>query len=88
MAPDIQQDARSPLNYTALATQTEGYSATDLQDFVARAVHQAAIRSVKNTDDAEVSRILFGFYARSGLTRAFLWTVDDSDGCGLRDCTN
>jgi len=55
MAPDIQQDAEFPLNFAALATQTEGYSATDLQDFVARAVHQAAIRSVvKNTEGAEV----------------------------------
>lgn len=47
MAPDIKQDPDSPLNITALATQTEGYSATDLQDLVARAMHQAAIRSAK-----------------------------------------
>ena len=44
-ASDITQDPTAPLNYTALATQTEGYSATDLKDLVARAVHRAAIRS-------------------------------------------
>ncbi|KAJ7594598.1 P-loop containing nucleoside triphosphate hydrolase protein [Mycena floridula] len=45
-AVSIAQDPDSPLNYAYLATQTEGYSATDLQDLVARAVHQVAIRSV------------------------------------------
>jgi peroxin-1 len=56
-APDIKQDAQSPLNFTALATQTEGYSATDLQDLAARAVHQAAIRSTKK--DTEVAEVKF-----------------------------
>ena len=42
---DIIQDSGAPLNFTALATQTEGYSVTDLKDLVARAVHRAAIRS-------------------------------------------
>ena len=42
---DITQEPSAPLNYTALATQTEGYSVTDLKDLVARAVHRAAIRS-------------------------------------------
>ncbi|KAJ6495661.1 P-loop containing nucleoside triphosphate hydrolase protein [Mycena vitilis] len=45
VATDMQVDPGSPLNYAALATQTEGYSATDLQDLVARAVHQVAVRS-------------------------------------------
>ncbi|KAJ6603141.1 P-loop containing nucleoside triphosphate hydrolase protein [Mycena sp. CBHHK59/15] len=45
VARDMQLDSESPLNYAALATQTEGYSATDLQDLVARAVHQVAVRS-------------------------------------------
>ncbi|KAJ6593606.1 P-loop containing nucleoside triphosphate hydrolase protein [Mycena capillaripes] len=45
VATDMQVDPESPLNYAALATQTEGYSATDLQDLVARAVHQVAVRS-------------------------------------------
>ncbi|PIL32676.1 transporter [Ganoderma sinense ZZ0214-1] len=44
-ASDITQDPTAPLNYTALATQTEGYSVTDLKDLVARAVHRTAIRS-------------------------------------------
>lgn len=45
IATDMQQSPDSPLNFAALATQTEGYSAVDLQDLVARAVHQVAIRS-------------------------------------------
>ena len=57
MAPNIKQNVQSPLNFAALATQTEGYSATDLQDLAARAVHQAAIRSTKN--DREVTEVKF-----------------------------
>ncbi|KAJ7923237.1 P-loop containing nucleoside triphosphate hydrolase protein [Mycena leptocephala] len=45
VARDMQVDPESPLNYAVLATQTEGYSATDLQDLVARAAHQVAVRS-------------------------------------------
>ena len=45
IATDMQQSPDSPLNFAALATHTEGYSAVDLQDLVARAVHQVAIRS-------------------------------------------
>lgn len=41
---DMEEDSESPLNFTFIATQTEGYSATDLQDLVARAMHQAAVR--------------------------------------------
>ena len=44
-AEDLKEDSTAPLNYTYLATQTEGYSATDLQDLVARATHQAAVRA-------------------------------------------
>ncbi|KAJ3522651.1 hypothetical protein NM688_g8845 [Phlebia brevispora] len=47
-ASDLRQDPEAPLNYTAIATQTEGYSATDLKDLVARAVHRAAIRVVQH----------------------------------------
>ena len=57
LAPDIKPDPASPLNFAALATQTEGYSATDLHDLVARAMHQAAMRSTKDEGvdvDAEV----------------------------------
>ncbi|KAJ7076895.1 P-loop containing nucleoside triphosphate hydrolase protein [Mycena belliarum] len=45
VAVDMNIDPELPLNYAAIATQTEGYSATDLQDLVARAVHQVAVRS-------------------------------------------
>ncbi|THG97215.1 hypothetical protein EW026_g4735 [Hermanssonia centrifuga] len=50
-ASDLTQDPSSPLNFTALATQTEGFSATDLKDLVARAVHRAAIRVAENEHD-------------------------------------
>ena len=46
MAADIRQSDN--LNFTALATQTEGYSASDLQDLVSRAVHQVAMRLTKD----------------------------------------
>ncbi|KAJ7350362.1 P-loop containing nucleoside triphosphate hydrolase protein [Mycena albidolilacea] len=44
-AREMQLDTEAPLNYAHIATQTEGYSATDLQDLVARAVHQVAVRA-------------------------------------------
>jgi len=43
---DIQQDDN--LNFTALAMQTEGYAASDLQDLVSRAVHQVAMRITRD----------------------------------------
>ncbi|KZP10920.1 AAA-domain-containing protein [Athelia psychrophila] len=61
MAPDIKADSASPLNFTSLATQTEGYSATDLHDLVARAMHQAAMRSTAQEDvDADAEPTLSG----------------------------
>ena len=54
---DIVQDPSAPLNYTALATQTEGYSVTDLKDLVARAVHRAAIRSSQLDGNEESQRV-------------------------------
>ncbi|KAK2467867.1 hypothetical protein APHAL10511_000162 [Amanita phalloides] len=45
-AQDIKEDPNSPLNFTALAVQTEGYTAVDLLDLVARAFHQSAIRLI------------------------------------------
>ncbi|CAA7259159.1 unnamed protein product [Cyclocybe aegerita] len=45
VAKDIAQDEESPINFTELSTQTEGYSATDLKDLVARAIHQVAMRA-------------------------------------------
>jgi peroxin-1 len=44
-AKDLTLDQESPINFTALSTQTEGYSATDLKDLVARAIHQVAMRA-------------------------------------------
>ncbi|KDR75275.1 hypothetical protein GALMADRAFT_226942 [Galerina marginata CBS 339.88] len=48
VAKDITQDFEAHINFTELSTQTEGYSATDLKDLVARAIHQVAMRA--NTD--------------------------------------
>ncbi|KIM45052.1 hypothetical protein M413DRAFT_441700 [Hebeloma cylindrosporum] len=44
IAKDITMNPESPVNFTELSTQTEGYSATDLKDLVARAIHQVAMR--------------------------------------------
>ncbi|XP_006460876.1 hypothetical protein AGABI2DRAFT_150706 [Agaricus bisporus var. bisporus H97] len=46
-ARDIIIDPENPVNFTAIATQTEGYSALDLQDLVARGIHQVAMRVVQ-----------------------------------------
>jgi peroxin-1 len=58
-APDVVRD--SALNFTALATQTEGYSPTDLQDLVARAMHCAAIRGAERGRNADIEVTLFFF---------------------------
>ncbi|KDQ13914.1 hypothetical protein BOTBODRAFT_175049 [Botryobasidium botryosum FD-172 SS1] len=60
---DIMQDPADSLNYVALATQTEGYSATDLQDLVGRAVHQAAIRASKGQPDQRPVLLPADFHA-------------------------
>ncbi|KAJ3776971.1 P-loop containing nucleoside triphosphate hydrolase protein [Lentinula raphanica] len=43
-ANDLAQAPDAPINFSYLATQTEGYSATDLQDLVSRAIHQVTMR--------------------------------------------
>ena len=50
-ASDLIEDPDMPLNYTAIAMDTEGYAATDIKDLVARAVHQAAIRAAQCEDE-------------------------------------
>lgn len=68
---DIAQDPVKPLNYTSLATLTDGYSATDLGDLVGRAINQAAIRSSK--EGQQVSRgypLVASFLIRSYQDRA------------------
>ncbi|KZV74257.1 AAA-domain-containing protein [Peniophora sp. CONT] len=49
-AQSLSLDDVHPPNALALATQTEGYSATDLRDLVARAVHVAAARVAADAD--------------------------------------
>ncbi|KAJ7276088.1 P-loop containing nucleoside triphosphate hydrolase protein [Mycena haematopus] len=48
-APDLHLDPAAPPNYAHIATQTEGYSATDLQDLVAKAVHCVAVRAAEGS---------------------------------------
>ncbi|THH28835.1 hypothetical protein EUX98_g5355 [Antrodiella citrinella] len=48
----------APLNLTALAMETEGYSAMDLKDFVARAVHQSAIRATNHEHEGSYQPII------------------------------
>ncbi|EPQ54978.1 AAA-domain-containing protein [Gloeophyllum trabeum ATCC 11539] len=62
-AGDLREDAEAPLNYTVLATQTEGYSPVDLADLVARAVHQALIRAGATADAAQVTLVHADFDA-------------------------
>lgn len=50
---DLVLDPKHPLNFTALVTQTEGYSANDLKDLVARAVHRAAMRVAEHEAEAD-----------------------------------
>jgi peroxin-1 len=56
-----ETDQALSLNYMSLATQTEGYSATDLQDLVSRALHRLAIRAP--SDMSQVSDILRALYS-------------------------
>jgi peroxin-1 len=58
-ARNLEVDIQEPLNFVALATETEGYSATDLQDLVARAVHQAVIRSSGDSDKVKFRKKLY-----------------------------
>jgi peroxin-1 len=44
-AKDLTLDQNSPINFSALSIQTEGYSASDLKDLVARAIHQVAMKA-------------------------------------------
>ncbi|KIY53996.1 AAA-domain-containing protein [Fistulina hepatica ATCC 64428] len=55
----LRIDETSPLNYNALATQTEGYSVSDLKDFVSRAVHQAAMKSIALSGDVILTPEVF-----------------------------
>lgn len=59
-ADNLEVNAERPLNFVALATETEGYSAIDLQDLVARAVHQAAVRSSGDTGKVSFQRLARG----------------------------
>ncbi|KAJ8696655.1 Peroxisome biosynthesis protein pex1 [Pleurotus ostreatus] len=54
-AVNLRQDPDAMLNFTSLATQTEGYSATDLQDLVARAMHRVALRAATDPDSVKLT---------------------------------
>jgi hypothetical protein len=49
-AKTVQIDKDTPINYAALAMQTEGYTAGDLGDLVMRALHLATIRRSERMD--------------------------------------
>lgn len=53
----LEESTGEQLNFTTLATQTEGYLPTDLNDLVSRAIHEAVIRAGKEntTRPASVS---------------------------------
>lgn len=61
---NILQDPAQPLNFTALATVTDGYSATDLRDLVGRAIHEAALRCSKG-GKGQVTFLASGRYHRA-----------------------
>lgn len=48
---DLKVDPASPLNFPAIATQTEGYLAADLADLVTLAIHKATARAVKEQSE-------------------------------------
>jgi peroxin-1 len=56
VAKNLEVNTELPLNFVALATGTEGYSAIDLQDLVARAVHQAVVRSSSDYEKVKRSK--------------------------------
>ncbi|KAJ3749282.1 P-loop containing nucleoside triphosphate hydrolase protein [Lentinula detonsa] len=58
-AKDLAQAPDAPINFTYLATQTEGYSATDLQDLVSRAVHQVTMRLASENKDPVLTMVDF-----------------------------
>lgn len=81
-AKNLDVVAEQPLNFVALATDTEGYSATDLQDLVARAVHQAVVRS-----SGDNSKVKFP------TTHLWRWCIDMGwlglfDCCRLQSCSS
>lgn len=54
-AQSLSLDLSHAPNALELATQTEGYSATDLRDLVARAVHVAAARAAADSLPSETA---------------------------------
>jgi hypothetical protein len=58
MASDLDLDrVASVVDYSVLASMTEGYLAMDLQDFVSRAVHQAAMRVSSTSGDEDKNTV-------------------------------
>lgn len=53
---DLKIDSTSPLNFPAIATQTEGYLAADLADLVTLAIHKATARAVKEQSEEVCSK--------------------------------
>ena len=86
-ARNLEVDTQQPLNFVALATETDGYSATDLQDLVARAVHQAVVRSSGDNDKVKSSKSCLW---RWGIEMRWLGFSDCRrlQGCSSRLCAS
>lgn len=56
----LVESTTSPLNYTALATKTEGFNPSDLKDLIAVAFHHATIRMATAGDAKNVVGSLAG----------------------------
>ena len=86
-ARNLEVDTQQPLNFVALATETDGYSATDLQDLVARAVHQAVVRSSGDNDKVNFSKSCLW---RWGIEMIWLGFSDCRrlQGCSSRLCAS
>ncbi|PPQ98400.1 hypothetical protein CVT24_004079 [Panaeolus cyanescens] len=84
-APDITQKAEEPLNFTELSLHTEGYSATDLKDFVARAFHQLAVRATANSLPMELTHADFAAAQPGQTSEASPLIIPYNDIIGLNN---
>lgn len=83
---DLTMDPSTPLNFTSIATQTEGYSVTDLEDLVSRAIHQAVIRSTNPDDAVDVGVSMFPFVFDLIGGSQLVACTDDNNAGRLRHC--
>ena len=88
-AQNMVVDPTAPLNFAAFAAETGGYSATDLQDLVARAVHNATMRLSQDPQEEDAKVFLTWFSIRLEFNSMHIVVVFDSgrfQGCSRRIC--